>query len=57
MSFGSKSAIVYQIYDFSLKYGDITIFNMAPVHHLGFVAPHNIASGEIKSQYCAKFLC
>jgi len=37
---GSKFAIVYRISsksdDFSLRYGDLTIFEMAAVRHLGF---------------------
>ena len=44
---GSISDVVYQISsksdDFSLRYGDLTIFKMAAVRHLGFV---------MMSQYC-----
>jgi len=40
LSSGSTSNVVYQISsksdDFSLRYGDFTIFNMAAVRHLGF---------------------
>jgi len=40
LSLGSISAVVYQISlksdDFSLRYGDLMIFKMAAVHHLGF---------------------
>jgi len=39
----SNSAAVYKISwksdDFSLRYGDITIFKMAAVHHLGIILP------------------
>ena len=46
-SSGSLSAVVYQILsksdDFSLRYGDLAIFKMAAVRHLGFV---------MTSQYC-----
>ena len=39
-SSGSISNVVYQISsksdDFSLKYGDFTIYKMAAVRHLGF---------------------
>jgi len=41
LALGSKSAVAKQISsksdDFSLRYGDITIFNMAAVLHLGLV--------------------
>jgi len=44
---GSISAVVYQIWsksdDFSLRYGDLAIFKMAAVRHLGFA---------MTSQYC-----
>ena len=44
---GSISDVVYQISsksdDYSLRYGDLTIFKMAAVRHLGFV---------MTSQYC-----
>ena len=47
LSLGSISATVYQIWsksdDFSLRYGDLAIFKMAAVRHLGFV---------MTSQYC-----
>ena len=47
LSSGSISNVVYQISlksdDFSLRYGDLTIFEMAAVRHLGFV---------MTSQYC-----
>jgi len=40
MSLGSMSAVVYHISsksdDFSLRYGDLTIFKMAAVHRLDF---------------------
>jgi len=43
-SSSSKSAAVYKISsksdDFSLRYGDITIFKMAAVRHLGIVYRH-----------------
>jgi len=42
-SSSSKSAAVYKISsksnDFSLRYGDISIFKMAAVRHLGIVSP------------------
>jgi len=41
LSLGSISAVVYQIlsksHNFSLRYGDLAIFEMAAVRHLGFV--------------------
>jgi len=44
---GSISALVYQILsksdDFSLRYGDLAIFKMAAIRHVGFV---------MTSQYC-----
>ena len=44
---GLLSAVVYQILsksdDFSLRYGDLSIYKMAAVRHLGFV---------MTSQYC-----
>jgi len=44
---GSILAVVYQIlsksHDFSLRYGDLAIFKMAAVRHLGFV---------VTLQYC-----
>jgi len=47
LSLGSISAVVYQILskseDFTLRYGDLAIFKMAGVRHLGFV---------MTSQYC-----
>jgi len=47
LSLRSISAVVYQILsksdDFSLRYGDLAMFKMAAVHHLGFV---------MTSQYC-----
>jgi len=47
LSSGSIPAVVYQISsksdDFSLRYGDLAIFKMAAVRHLGFV---------MTSQYC-----
>ena len=47
LSSGSLSAVVYQILsksdDFSLRYGDLAMFKMAAVRHLGFV---------MTSQYC-----
>jgi len=47
LSSGSISALVYQILSksdgFSLRYGDLAIFKMAAVRHLGFV---------MTSQYC-----
>jgi len=47
LSLGSISAVVYQIWsksdDFSLRYGDLAVFKMAAVRHLGFV---------MTSQYC-----
>ena len=47
LSFSSISAVMYQILsksdDFSLRYGDLAIFKMAAVRHLGFV---------MTSQYC-----
>jgi len=43
-SSSSKSAAVYKISwksdDFSLRYGDITIFKMAPVRHFGLFYHH-----------------
>jgi len=47
LSLGSISAVVYQIWskldDLSLRYGDLAIFKMAAVRHLGYV---------MTSQYC-----
>ena len=47
LSSGSLSAVVYQILikleNFSLRYGDLAIFKMSAVRHLGFV---------MTSQYC-----
>ena len=41
LSWGLISAVVYQIssksHDFSLRYGDLAVFKMAAVRHLGFV--------------------
>jgi len=42
-----------------LRYGDLTIFNMADVFYFGLLWCHKIASGDTFSwsQYCATFLC
>jgi len=50
-SSSSKSAAVYKISwksdDFSLRYGDITIFKMAAVRHLGIVLPPYETTHEV----------
>jgi len=47
----SKSAAVYKISwkldDFLLRYGDISIFKMAAVHHLGIVLPPYETTHEV----------
>ena len=55
-SSNSKSAAVYKISsksdDFSLRYGDITIFKMAAVHHLGIVYHHTRPPTKSLSAAC-----
>jgi len=50
-SSSSKSAAVYKIlsksYDYSPRYGDITIFKMATVRHLGIVLPPYETTHEV----------
>ena len=50
-SFSSKSAAVYKISwksdNFSLRYGDISIFKMAAVRHLGIVLPPYETTHEV----------
>jgi len=50
-SSSSKSAAVYKILsksdDFSLRYGDITIFKMAVARHLGIVLPPHETTHEV----------
>ena len=50
-SSSSKSAAVYKISwksdDFSLRYGDISIFKMAAVRHLGIVLPPYETTHEV----------
>jgi len=50
-SSSSKSAVVYKIswksYDFSLKYGDISILKMAAVRYLGIVLPPYETTHEV----------
>ena len=63
----SKSAAVYKISsksdDFALRYGDITIFKMAAVRHLGIVLPPYETTHEVSvaacgylSKFCANLI-
>jgi len=60
---GVISAVVYQIlsksHDFSLRYGDLAIFKMAAVRHLGFVMTSQSASPDTFSfsKYCLEIFC
>jgi len=58
-SSSSKSAAVYKISwksdDFSLRYGDISIFKMAAVRHLGIVLPPYETTHEVWPQLPVKF--
>ena len=52
----SKSAAVYKISwksdDFSLRYGDVSIFKMAAVRHLGMVLPPYETTHEVSVATC-----
>ena len=56
-SSSSKSAAVYNISwksnDFSLRYGDISIFKMAAVRHLGIVLPPYETTHEVSVAGCS----
>jgi len=50
-SIGSKFASAYQISSYSddsrLRYGDITIFKMAAVRHVGFIVTSSYYTGRL----------
>jgi len=56
-SSSSKSAVVYKISwksdDVSLRYGDISIFKMAAVRHLGIVLPQYETTDEVSVAGCS----
>jgi len=63
LSSGSISALVYQILsksdNISLRYGDLAVFKMAAVRHLGFVmtSQYCITGHIFVVQYCPEISC